>query len=68
MSLCKKDSLAKLHRTFSDDFDHVDFVPETFSVPSEKEKAVEMMVKSEPDLWIRKPCNRSGYNPHGSRD
>ena len=61
MCLCRKDELAKLHRTFSKDFvDHRDFVPETFCLPSEREQAVEMMVRSEGDLWIRKPCNRSG--------
>ena len=41
MSLCKKNELAKLHREFLDKFkDEDEFVPETFSLPSEREAAI----------------------------
>ena len=77
LSICRKDQLAKKHAVFQDRFgsEEFHFVPETFSIPSEREKGPERMVRTQiPDipnmreigglkqknLWIVKPCIRSG--------
>ena len=75
MCLCKKNELAKLHAKFLKQFpDEEPFIPETFSLPSERKDAmirISEEKKSENDLrelsgsrsdnlWILKPCIKSG--------
>jgi len=77
LCICRKDELAKRHHSLRERFGELefDFVPETFSVPSERGKAIERMLGGQipeiPDiretrgskqqnLWIVKPCIRSG--------
>jgi len=77
LSICRKDELAKKHARFNQRFgqQEFDFVPETYSIPSDREKLVERMAQAQipeksnlrgaggvmkPSLWIVKPCIRSG--------
>ena len=76
MKLCKKNELAKLHAKFIEQYKEEDeFVPETFSLPSEREMAISKMAQTSPqngidfrevfsrndrNLWIVKPCVKSG--------
>eukprot|EP00091_Calanus_sinicus_P008256 TRINITY_DN2010_c0_g1_i1.p1 TRINITY_DN2010_c0_g1~~TRINITY_DN2010_c0_g1_i1.p1 ORF type:complete len:331 (+),score=34.35 TRINITY_DN2010_c0_g1_i1:197-1189(+) len=77
LSICRKDELAKKHKIFKNKFgpEEFNFVPETYSIPSEREEALQRIVDSQiPDipniredrqikqknLWIVKPCIRSG--------
>ena len=76
MRLCKKNELAKLHAKFIEQFKEEDeFVPETFSLPSERDLAINKMAQTSPkneldfrevpgrnneNLWIVKPCIKSG--------
>ena len=51
MGLCKKNELAKLHDKFKQTFpDEVDFIPETFSLPSEREAIMTRMAGDEHSL------------------
>ena len=77
LSICRKDELAKRHSKLANKFgsEEFNFVPETYSIPSEREKALERIVDSQipdipnmrevggfkqPKLWIVKPCIRIG--------
>ena len=77
MCICRKDELAKKHMIFRNRFgeEEFHFVPETYSIPSEREQAIERIVEDpihiipnmreiggvkKQNLWIVKPCIRSG--------
>jgi len=76
MKLCKKNELAKLHVKFMEEFEgEEEFVPETFSLPSERDLAINRLAQASPqdlmdfrevpgknkeNLWIVKPCIKSG--------
>ena len=76
MKLCKKNELAKLHAKFMEEFEgEEEFVPETFSLPSERDLAINRLAQVSPqdlmdfrevpgknkeNLWIVKPCIKSG--------
>ena len=75
MCLCKKNELAKLHAKFLKMFpDEESFIPETFSLPSQRQDAMIRMTSDElksemrelsgsktDNLWILKPCIKSGH-------
>jgi len=77
LCICRKDELAKRHAKFMKLFgpEEFNFVPETFSIPSERDEAIERIVGSQienganmreiggeeqKNLWIVKPCIQSG--------